>query len=103
MPKKTRKEKIIAQLRRKLETTKVKDQKWEMEDEKLDDEMRGMKKEISLQDIPLPNQASQVPSLTSGYMMKDLRKTFFLAGLAISLEFIVYWLTELGGSKLFKF
>lgn len=102
MPKKTRKEKIIAQLRRKLETVK------------------DFPVEIIQEEKATPTNLMvnyQLPQLTKtpetktilieknnlGLILRDLRKTFFLAGFAISFEFIVYWFTELGGSKLLKF
>ena len=83
MPKKTKKEKIIAQLRRKLETT------------------------VNYQLPELVKTPETKPVLITennlGLILGDLHKTFFLAGLAISLEFIIYWFSELGGSKLLKF
>lgn len=100
MPKKTKKEKIIAELRRRLEITKAVGQKWEIGNEKLDNEVRS---EIPInQNIPPQFPASHV-SLPSSYVVHDLRKTFILTGLAISFEIVVYWITELGGSKLLKF
>lgn len=92
MPKKTRKEKIIAELRRKLETAKISDEKVIVE-----------KKESPR---PIPNfqfPTSNIPTVATSFVLRDLKKTFLLAGLAISLELVVYWLTELGGSKFFKF
>ncbi len=73
MPKKTRQEKIIADLRRKLETVKI-------------------------TDTPPPSPSINYPSTgpkhlennSTSYVLKDLRKTFILAGLAISFEIIVY-------------
>lgn len=84
MPKKTRQEKIIADLRRKLETVKITD-KAVIE-----------KKEPS---SSLPSSANypltgpkHLENNSTSYVLKDLRKTFLLAGLAISFEIIVYWL-----------
>ncbi len=82
MPKKTRQEKIIADLRRKLETVKITD-KAVIE-----------KKESSSPLSPSINYPSTGPkhleNNATSYVLKDLRKTFILAGLAISFEIIVY-------------
>lgn len=102
MPKKTRQEKIIAELRRKLETTKA---------QSLETTPRITNLAEEKQVLPgyrLPSQSFSSPKTTISLqsttdIMKDLKKTFFLSGLAISFEIIVYWLTELGGSKFFKF
>jgi len=102
MPRKTKKEKIIAELRRKLEHVEVKN-------EKLDDEVRNLdilktgniSTTLVNQNIP-PQHLTSHLTLPTSYIIKDLRKTFILAGLAISLELIVYWLSELGGSKFFR-
>lgn len=93
VPKKTKKEKIIARLRRKLETVQ-REPKLEVEDGKWKTETGSKKIEISLQNISLPNPTSHISPPTSSllYIVKDLRKTFFLAGLAISLEIMLYWL-----------
>lgn len=96
MPKKTKKEKIIAELRRKLEATRVR-----REGEKWVHEVRGEKESTT---SPTSIPTSHIPpALPTSYIIKDLQKTFLLAGLAISLELVVYWLTELGGSKFFQF
>lgn len=110
VPKKTKKEKIIAELRRKLETVEVKHENMEHRTWNIEHKDKNLDKIDSGGDFSLPtinntqpkNQASSVQFPTS-YIFHDLRKTFFLAGLAISFEFIVYWFTELGGSKFFLF
>ncbi len=106
MPKKTKKEKIIAELRRKLETREPQNEK--------DDEVIIKQKDSYREQTPIPNY--QLPTvrqsrisqpalinLPVNFILRDLKKTFILAGLAISFEFIIYWLTELGGSKFFHF
>ena len=80
MPKKTKKEKIIAQLRRQVVNYQL-------------------PKLVKNQEI----KPRLITENNLGLISGDLRKTFFLAGLAISLEFIIYWFSELGGSKLLKF
>lgn len=92
MPKKTKKEKIIAQLRRKLETVKVSPPANLMVNYQLPQLTKTPETKVIL-----------IEKNNLGLILGDLRKTFFLAGFAISFEFIVYWLTELGGSKLLKF
>ncbi len=91
MPKKTKKEKIIADLRRQLGSVKTVSEEVKFE----------KKKEISSNNY----SATLIPSgnKSVSYLASDLRKTIFLAGLAISLELVVYWITELGGSKFFGF
>lgn len=97
---KTRQEKIIAQLRRKLEVTKK--AKWEVGGEKsfdselrtaelLEPEVRNEKAEAKTSYFPPPNQASNI-SLPTSYIKKDLIKTAALAALAISLEVVLFFL-----------
>lgn len=103
MPKKTRQEKIIAELRRKLETTKAQGLETTPIMTKPAEEKK-VSSDYRLPDRPVSSPKTQVLTLQSTTdIMRDLKKTFFLTGLAISFEVIVYWLTELGGSKLFKF
>ena len=105
MPKKTKQEKIIAELRRKLETTQSKEKMWEMGNkhsfsvnEKLDDEVRKndnlkLEQKFTLPRIPHQYQTSNIPLPTSNlYIFKDLRKTFTLASLAIGFEIIAYFI-----------
>lgn len=111
MPKKTKKEKIIAELRRKLETVKTETETITLP---ATHEIPSEKKELARRPISTVNY--QMPTTKSfpvnsvslkteapSIVLKDLRKTFLLAGLAISLELVVYWITELGGNKLLKF
>lgn len=94
VPKKTKQEKIIAELRRKLETTSVHlEQKFEVRNEKLENEMGSVisgnqeNQKVSLQD-----QTSHITPLTSTlYIKKDLLKTLVLSLLAISFELVIYW------------
>lgn len=99
MPKKTRQEKIIAELRRKLETTKAQGPETEpritdlRKDQKINSGYR-------LPDQPISSsKTSTITMPSTADIIRDLKKTFLLTGLAISFEIIVYWLTELGGSK----
>lgn len=85
---KTRQEKIIADLRRKLEATKR--AKWEVGSEKLEPEVRNKKEETKTSHLLSQNQASSLTFPTS-YIKKDLTKTFVLAILAISLELVLYF------------
>lgn len=103
MPKKTKKEKIIAEFRRRLEKVKDGNGKTDLEEK----EMETWKEKSSLSVSRIQDLQSQVPisafGLPSSFVVQDLRKTFLLAGFAISLELVVYWLTELGGSKFSRF
>ncbi|TSC53963.1 MAG: hypothetical protein LiPW16_226 [Microgenomates group bacterium LiPW_16] len=81
MPKKTKKEKIIAELRRRLETA------------------RAGREEVKYNPPPIPQPSTSIsaPNVslplstsTTSYIIHDLRKTFLLSGLAISLELVLY-------------
>lgn len=113
MPKKTKKEKIIAELRRRLEVAKATGGEVKVEKEALVKPATSYPTKLATSYLPV-RQAGQLPatetegknipfsSQSISFIIKDLRKTFLLAGLAISFELVVYWLTELGGSKFFK-
>ncbi|MBI4999424.1 hypothetical protein HZB97_01485 [Candidatus Gottesmanbacteria bacterium] len=99
MPKKTKKEKIIAELRRKLETVKIESGQLEVKAEKKEFATPATRPTTH----NLPPQPTSYSKKSSAYIIHDLRKTFILAGLAISLEVMIYWITELGGNRLLKF
>lgn len=95
MSKKTKKEKIIADLRRQLETTKQ--SKWEIRNEKLDNEVRAEKKENQKSNFPFPSPTSQIQFPTSiMFIKKDLTKTLLLSILAISFELVLYFVLRAG-------
>jgi len=104
---KTRQEKIIADLRQQLVAGKTKD--FEVRNVKLETGNRSERLETSenISHFPSPNLSSHLPdslaSLRSGpaggsfptstaYIKKDLTKTLALAILAISLEFVLYFI-----------
>lgn len=95
MSKKTKQEKIIADLRRQLEISRQ--PKWEMRNEKLDKEVRIEKEEIKKSSFSLPSPTSSLSSLTSITLIKkDLTKTLLLSILAISFELVLYFLLKAG-------
>ena len=86
MPKKTKAQKIIAQLRRKVAAKEA---------------------ESMISKVAKENQAKKIsPTLSSteteqkrtlpSFVLSDLKKSLLLTGLAISLEFVLYYLLELG-------
>lgn len=97
---KTRQEKIIADLRRQLVAGKTKD--FEVRNMKLETGNRSerLKTSENISHFPSPNLSSYLPASPAGgsfptstaYIKKDLTKTFALAILAISLEFVLYFI-----------
>lgn len=85
MPKKTKAQKIIAQLRRKLVAKEARKIVFKEE--------RREKKSPPVLTEPKPQ--SQEASVS--FVLGDLKKSLFLTALAISLEFVLYYLLELGG------
>lgn len=88
---KTRQEKIIAELRRKLEATRATGEKWVVGSES----SRGSEHEEKMERLipithPQPITQNSSQYLTP-YIKKDLTKTFVLAILAISLELVLYF------------
>ncbi len=81
MPKKTRQEKIIADLRRKLETVKTPGPVLR--------QPLNTNTSYLLPTTPTLKQDTTQKQVDY-FITKDLRKTFILAGLAISFEIIVY-------------
>jgi len=94
VPKKTKKEKIIAELRRKLQSV-------EQGTETVKVVRPPEEKKIEVKITPQSTQ--NLANFDRSFIIHDLRKTFLLSGLAISLELVVYWIIELGGSKLLQF
>lgn len=84
MPKKTRSQKIIANLRRQL-TVKEKNLKIE--------KSAVSEKSLTTQPPLQHEQQQKVPF----FVINDLKKSLFLTALAISLELVLYYLLELGG------
>ncbi|MFZ5365957.1 MAG: hypothetical protein ACOZBZ_01560 [Patescibacteria group bacterium] len=98
MSRKTRQEKIIADLRRRLEATRNRSEgeKWDV-----GREVRVSREELknSPPQFPISQPTSHFPSspsISTSYIKKDLTKTFLLTILAISLELVLYFLTRIG-------
>jgi hypothetical protein len=114
VPKKTKKEKIIAELRHKLETVKVDRNTVDLINEvpqKRDsvsypNENTGYKLPLSNYQVSSPHLKSLSTTVSiekNSYIINDLRKTLMLTFLAISFEIFIYWFTELGGNRFLKF
>lgn len=87
---KTRQEKIIADLRRKLEMTR-RGKEWVMSSES-SRESEPEEKMERLIPVTHPRPMTQnSPPISTTYIKKDLTKTFVLAILAISLELVLYF------------
>ncbi len=95
MSRKTRQEKIIADLRRKLETARIKDENQSIGNEA---DLENGERETEKSSIRNHSQnMTKNLSLTStAYIKKDLTKTFILTILAISLEIVLYFLLRVG-------
>ncbi|PJE68776.1 hypothetical protein COU94_00460 [Candidatus Shapirobacteria bacterium CG10_big_fil_rev_8_21_14_0_10_38_8] len=101
MPKKTKQEKIIAELRRKLDTTSLHLEGVHSFDHAQDKSATFQVSHQANQNIPLQNPASHFslpasPSLplnTTSIILikKDLLKTLFLSLLAFGFELVIYW------------
>ena len=89
MSRKTKQEKIIAELRRRLEVTKR--EKGEVRSEIIDNDVRSEERETKESHIPFQHPASSF-TLPTSLIKKDLTKTGILTMLAISLELVVYWI-----------
>lgn len=83
MPKKRKSQKIIAELRRKLTAQE--------EEKTLSIPIIKEKKQIKKRLLMSTKSSPIFPS----FIISDLKKSFFLTGLAISLEFVLYYLLEL--------
>jgi len=95
MSRKTRQEKIIADLRRKLEMTR-KGKEWVMSSES-NREGEHEKKTERFIPITHPRPITQnSPQISTSYLKSDLTKTFILTILAISLEIVLYFLLRVG-------
>ncbi|MFH0864101.1 MAG: hypothetical protein V1858_03370 [Candidatus Gottesmanbacteria bacterium] len=95
MPKKTKKEKIITELRRKLELNQPSQENStiilsETGKTYTEDKLTTNYHLPSINRTYTPPQP--INHQSTSYIIKDLRKTFLLAGLAIGFELVVYWL-----------
>lgn len=103
MAKRTRSQKIITDLRRRIKLTEVKRPKIIVNEPKV-----KITKETEF--VPVESQMIKreitevISSLTSGYQInlikKDLFKTLIFTTVVIMFELVLYWTLELGGSKL---
>lgn len=82
MPKKRKSQKVITELRRKLAA---------QEEKTLSAPIIKEKKQIKKRLLISTKSSPIFPS----FIISDLKKSFFLTGLAISLEFVLYYLLEL--------
>ena len=85
MPKKTKSQKIIADLRRKLAAQ----QKAEVS--------RLEKKLVPKKPLISTKTKSEAPKVLSSFIINDLKKSLALTLLAISLEFVLYYALEIKG------
>ena len=85
MPKKTKSQKIIADLRRKLATQQIKE--------------APLPRTKQLKKKPLISTKikNEAPIILSSFIVKDLKKSLALTLLAISLEFVLYYVWEVRG------
>ncbi len=83
MPKKTKKEKIIAEYRKRLETVKT-------------ETSPNTKYQLPNTNYSPAKATITLPIQNNSYIMKDLKKTFLLAILAIGIEFGIYFFTKGG-------
>lgn len=90
---KTRQEKIIADLRRKLEATRSRSvgEKWDVGREVRVSREETLTSPSQLPITRLTSHISSPPSISTSFIKKDLTKTFVLAILAISLELVLYF------------
>lgn len=118
MPHKSRKEKIIAELRRKVSQAQSK-QKLSPQavvtdlvntdlvnkNERPSIENNFVIKPNLLQKQQKKEENYSVSSLVLpdySYIVSDLRRTFLLTGLIVLLEILLYWVLELNGIRIFK-
>jgi len=92
MPRKTRKEKIIARYRRKLELLEKSINVAEKIDSVPKIQVTKPKKTIQ-PNLPINNDLKKEDKAAVIYFTSDLRKTLFLVFLIIALEFFLYFAT----------
>ena len=87
MPKKRKSQKIIADLRRKLAAQQIK-------------EIPLPKTKLVKKKPSISTKAkSETPIVLSSFIVKDLKKSLALTLLAISFEFVLYYVWEVRGFK----
>lgn len=93
MSKKTREEKIIAELRRKLSDLKTPS----LDNSSVKTPVKEAKPVLSFPNLPkkeVVRAAQNTFVYDYSLVAKDLRKTFFLTTLALSLEFVLYFILK---------
>ena len=115
MPHKSRKEKIIADLRRKINSRKGRSiSSYETQEPvgtKTIDNLTEKKSNIfsfiyktsdqgRKEDTISSNSLSSINSSDYNYIAFDIRKTFFLTIIVILVELMLYWALEVGGVKI---
>ncbi|MBL7159839.1 hypothetical protein ISS85_05145, partial [Candidatus Microgenomates bacterium] len=85
MPKKTKSQKIITDLKRKLAT--------QQKEEVSLPQARQVNKRPSIS----TKAKSETPTILSSFIVKDLKKSLALTLLAISFEFVLYYVWEVRG------
>lgn len=98
---KTKEEKIIAELRRKLSSKEDFTATVNTHSEKRSEEVKKIEQSIPAFKIPL-QASSKIPTYNYDLVKRDLLKTTALSSLAFSAFVVLYWWLELGGQKLLK-
>lgn len=97
MGRKTRSQKIIAELRRKIRASQI--------SSSLEQEKKVDKTLIEIRENFQPvikERESAIPSYNLNFIRRDLLKTFFLTATIISLELMLYWSLEHNGLKILQ-
>lgn len=95
-PRKTRQEKIITELRRKLAVN---------QDLSIDRNAapKSYEEKVRISFSPVSQSTTvQAIRLNYSYVFSDLKKTGFLTLFALAFEFVLYWLFERGGIHLIR-
>ncbi len=90
MPKKTKKQKLLAQLRRQLEITKLEPSVSLLKTEHLEVPKLSTN-QITLTNIPTINDSSVSKNPDISHLKHDLLKTIALSGLAIGAQLCLYY------------
>lgn len=95
-PRKTRQQKIIAELRRKLTVRQ------DLSIER-DETPKSHEEKVRIS-LPLvsPSAIVQTARLNYSYVFSDFKKAGFLTLFALAFEFVLYWLFERGGIHLIR-
>ena len=109
MPHKTRKEKIIAELRRKVTIQSQQDVgriKTPLAQENEPSRQNTSSSfsfkphsEVKNSGVINGGVISSLVTYDYRYVVSDLRRTFFFAGFVLLIEFVLYWALELGGTQ----